>query len=398
MAASVEHTFGAKCRLAPVSRASNEDGRPPVEAQFFYASVIPIDDPLSTSAAQASTESRSSRNQLRPFGRGDNNALEKAWLSLASEQDRIDHDDARHNREQSATAAQKITTRKAQVVEAVAKKHAAKHKGRVQAEELSLPIEDGVPTTPMPACCSELLLDVSEALGRVFCALVRRVTPELDPQIVLQNVLNAMARLRRASSTVSAQQVSRQVPSTETPVFHHDASAMPLEHPADKQRPSVKAEATSRARSISQPLHRPSKLHTPFGSPGPARPPPADDGISGRPFVRVETRDTSVSSSPSQAHKAGSPAPASPVTASFPSKAAAPENSDAALTVKEMEMEHAGTSPAQDDKEIPDTTVEVAVGVSRLHMVSLPMLQMKPIYWSPVNDMAVVTRATWFYR
>ena len=61
-------------------------------------------------------------------------------------------------------------------------------------------------------------------------------------------------------------------------------------------------------------------------------------------------------------------------------------------------MEHAGTSPAQDDKEIPDTTVEVAVGVSRLHMVSLPMLQMKPIYWSPVNDMAVVTRATWFYR
>jgi hypothetical protein len=31
-------------------------------------------------------------------------------------------------------------------------------------------------------------------------------------------------------------------------------------------------------------------------------------------------------------------------------------------------------------------------------MVSLPVLQMKPIYWSPVNDMSIVMRATWFYR
>ncbi|KAF4413677.1 putative phospholipase [Colletotrichum fructicola] len=42
--------------------------------------------------------------------------------------------------------------------------------------------------------------------------------------------------------------------------------------------------------------------------------------------------------------------------------------------------------------------IDVVVGVSRLHMVSIPALQMKPIYWSPVNDIAVVLRATWFYR
>lgn len=42
--------------------------------------------------------------------------------------------------------------------------------------------------------------------------------------------------------------------------------------------------------------------------------------------------------------------------------------------------------------------VEVPVGISRLHMTSLPALQMKPLYWSPVNDIAIVTRATWFYR
>jgi hypothetical protein len=42
-------------------------------------------------------------------------------------------------------------------------------------------------------------------------------------------------------------------------------------------------------------------------------------------------------------------------------------------------------------------TAKVAVGVSRLHEVVLPDLQMEPIYWSPVNDIASVVRGTWFY-
>lgn len=40
----------------------------------------------------------------------------------------------------------------------------------------------------------------------------------------------------------------------------------------------------------------------------------------------------------------------------------------------------------------------IPVGISRLHLVELPALQMKPIYWSPVHDIAGVTRGTWFYR
>ena len=42
--------------------------------------------------------------------------------------------------------------------------------------------------------------------------------------------------------------------------------------------------------------------------------------------------------------------------------------------------------------------VEVPVGISRLHLVKLPILQMEPIYWSPVHDICAVTRGTWFYR
>lgn len=42
--------------------------------------------------------------------------------------------------------------------------------------------------------------------------------------------------------------------------------------------------------------------------------------------------------------------------------------------------------------------VEVPVGISRLHLVKLPILQMEPIYWSPIHDICAVTRGTWFYR
>ena len=41
---------------------------------------------------------------------------------------------------------------------------------------------------------------------------------------------------------------------------------------------------------------------------------------------------------------------------------------------------------------------DVPVGVSRLHKVILPALQMEPIYWSPVHDVVPVTRGTWFYK
>ncbi|KAF2089155.1 hypothetical protein K490DRAFT_38513 [Saccharata proteae CBS 121410] len=43
-------------------------------------------------------------------------------------------------------------------------------------------------------------------------------------------------------------------------------------------------------------------------------------------------------------------------------------------------------------------SAKVPVGISRLHEVVMPTLQMEPIYWSPVNDVAAVLRGTWFYK
>ncbi|EHY53133.1 hypothetical protein HRR83_006022 [Exophiala dermatitidis] len=49
-------------------------------------------------------------------------------------------------------------------------------------------------------------------------------------------------------------------------------------------------------------------------------------------------------------------------------------------------------------KEAQQKKLFVPVGVSRLHLVELPDLIMKPIYWSPINDTSDVIRATWFYK
>lgn len=49
-------------------------------------------------------------------------------------------------------------------------------------------------------------------------------------------------------------------------------------------------------------------------------------------------------------------------------------------------------------KEKEREKVYVPVGVSRLHLVEMPDLIMKPIYWSPINDTSNVIRATWFYK
>lgn len=43
--------------------------------------------------------------------------------------------------------------------------------------------------------------------------------------------------------------------------------------------------------------------------------------------------------------------------------------------------------------------VDITIGNARLYFVEFPSLLMKPIYWTPVaQDVAVVTRGTWFYK
>lgn len=65
-----------------------------LKAQFFYSSPLPLDDPLSV--VPTPTGSVSVKHPPRPFAAGDNNALEEAWLGLASEKDRKNHNKFKH--------------------------------------------------------------------------------------------------------------------------------------------------------------------------------------------------------------------------------------------------------------------------------------------------------------
>jgi hypothetical protein len=388
------HTYGAKCRLAPVSRIEREDEVPPVQAQFFYSSVIPIDDPLSTSSA-VGADTKTNKGQVRPFARGDNNALEKAWLGLMSEPARRAHQDAL---ESQGRATEFDSDRLTSIIQAITAKHWERHRKGYQPQDVAAPTGDVLPTTPVSACCSELVLDVSEELEQAFCALVRRRNAALSIDEVVQQVVLALDRLKKqANDEIETQPFPGSPPfsrpgTASTTNTNHPIARMPkttTDGKSSKRRSTI-SETRTRTSSLSasQPVGQPARSQTPFGSLGLARPPVLDDGISGRPFVRVGSPET-------QSEPGSLPLPgiSSPVR-----DASRTQDQSQATTGQQATTQVTSPKITKAVDTTPLNIAEVAVGISRLHMVSLPTLQMKPIYWSPINDVAVVSRATWFYR
>lgn len=334
------HTYSPACRLAPAPSPEPVAGLediPSMKAQFFYSSPISIDDTLSAATIVGSAESKSIKLPLRPFSPGDTVALEKAWLSFASDRDRRNHRQAQRNRSPSPSLSKENAAKLSAIVAQLATKHREKHD------------REGQPPLAGVVCCQELTIDASAELRKEFCAVTRRRQRSLDHDIVVQGVMEQLKRYKSGPEASLAGQAGKfaSIPLGTSPIPRHISAA--------ESRPS-----TAGGEGELPPL-----------APPPARPAVADDGISGKPFVRVQPSDRSSNTTPEDMSTRGrgrsdstAPPPKSPTEA--------------------IERGH--------------DSVEVPVGISRLHMVSLPVLQMKPIYWSPVNDIVVVTRATWFYR
>ena len=362
---SVRHTYGSECRLAPVAYPtpdSSLEGIPAINAQFFYSSPVPIDDPLSTATVIGAPDGRSAKHVVRPFSQGDNNALEKAWLAFSSAEDRQNHQELRRNPSLSPILATSTAEALSAIVDNLVTTHRARHGG-------SGCRKPGVPTTAgggdvgSSPCCPELVLETAAEIQRVFCAVIRQRTPALEQDTVVQEV---MLRLRATNSLRDG------AASPATLAKGSSTSANALSR-SDAQGPE---RALLSAPSVS-------------GVAIPARVGVADDGISGQPFVRVGTPETPLGSTP--------------VSVSRPDMSArgrAASHSDASDVSNEPRHRASKTPPPRrTPRSRPGgDSIDVPVGVSRLHTVSLPNLQMKPIYWSPVNDIAVVLRSTWFYR
>ncbi|KAI0876338.1 DDHD domain-containing protein [Hypoxylon argillaceum] len=386
------HNFGPQCRLAPARNpfssgdAATAQDIPLVTAQFFYSSPIPIDDPLS--AIAVTNDPKSLRATLQPFSPGDNNALEAAWLGLATDQYSRNHDYARRRRSPSPSLARANAEKLATIARDLAVEHIEKH-AREGSKRDSIPPFDGTGQAlddVAPLCCPELLVDVGLALRNSFCAVARRRQRVLDPKAVAQAVVAEMQTLQTELPAAATEQRGRS--STVTPT---SLSTMIGEHVGPKHEslahihsaPESSGPEQSRgARVHSQTIGHPATEHNPIAA-IPAKSSLADDGISGKPFIRVGTPDNTVFSQPSSLSRAA-PLSSAPTQPEEP-KARLPSSGEARLL--RQPGQHLGKS-----------CVDVLVGVSRLHEVTLPALQMKPIYWSPVNDIATVLRATWFYR
>ncbi|KAI1845424.1 hypothetical protein JX266_008519 [Neoarthrinium moseri] len=399
------HDFGPKCRLAPVVRPftpHDGDAVPPVKAQFFYTSLIPIDDPLSTATIAGSSDAKTASVKPQPFSEGDNNALEKAWLSLASDEYRRNHSQARRDRSPSPSLADLNLGRLREIIHDLAVKHKERHAREGPATETLQQDVEAIPDaeTILPLCCPDLLSDVGIQLRVSFCAVARRRQRALHRERVAHEVMTEMERLSTdAAATVMGEHEASSGPPSNRPRAASLAHATlpanlrenmpPPEKSSSGSRPSSRrgidtvSRETSRARSQSQLTPR-SSLHE--GTPMPIRPAVPDDGISGKPFVRVGTPEStqfSIGSLPRATVDAKPPAPEEPVAEMKPPQ----PSSDMPATL-----------PDRGRRKTRKDTATVPVGVSRLHEVSLPALQMKPIYWSPVNDIAAVLRATWFYK
>ncbi|KAJ5746259.1 hypothetical protein N7520_011441 [Penicillium odoratum] len=63
-----------------------------------------------------------------------------------------------------------------------------------------------------------------------------------------------------------------------------------------------------------------------------------------------------------------------------------------------VRLDDTASEDATQTEDLKELQKKIPVGASRLHLVELPNLKMKPIYWSPLHDVSAVVRATWFYK
>ncbi|KAG6066282.1 hypothetical protein E4U16_000284, partial [Claviceps sp. LM84 group G4] len=377
---STAHNYGQKCRLAPLRRPPHENGMPHAVSQFFYSSVMSIDDAPSAAIHTGSFDRRTAKPQCRPFGRGDNNTLEKAWSDLTRKHSRREHASIRSARSEGLPvdeSAGKKEKKVQAIIEKISLQHLEKHGELYEhgSEGGGLSQE----TTVQPVCCSLLHRDIAQMLHENFCSLLIKYCPELALETLSERILDAM----RNSDSFRSNQSFACHPTSPSHVQESQRD-VEAKRPADIGTDTNKvADDLRRGRSPFSKLTDESFGNRAFlRALKPFSLPPTSTVIPEHLSTHVEVADRHVASPQKEE-------PVDNLTKDNKDK-----GSETTYAASVSEARTAFVNSVTCDK----VTVDVVVGISRLHKVSLPMLHMEPIYWSPVNDVAEVTRATWFYR
>ncbi|KAL8707636.1 MAG: hypothetical protein Q9220_007374 [cf. Caloplaca sp. 1 TL-2023] len=367
MLSTTAHTYGPECSLQPGSNvftrrasAASVDA-PLIRAQFFYSSPLPIDDPLSPVPPPSSKPNAASRVPPRPFSVTDNKALEEAWQSLQkrqSDKHGFGSFRSKRNRSSKATDTTHADVDSSSDSDESQKKHDHSHK-----HGLSSPQSPNDPHLVLCDHPDHIPFDDTMPIG--------------EDEIRQEELEAGIPKKHR------------------TPFHKQDKAEMGGEDDQNSSPVSVR---------LSRPFKRASK-DTPYGSS------PSERDTTGTPFLRVASRLRSRSRhrdvAAADAQRDGAASADEDEIAPDALPGAPPGQSAEAAGPMEPESETGSPIHRSDAmrhrrhssrKQKPTKHVTVPVGVSRLHKVQMPDLNMSPIYWDPVHDISSVIRGTWFYK
>lgn len=401
-----DHTYGPTCHLAREDIKGDTDV-PPLKTQFFYTSPLPIDDPL-TAIPTTSSDPKAAKHSPRPFSPYDNNALEEAWLALGSTRCKNNH------RKLSPSSIRSLTNEEAQrrtvLISELAAKHNKKHEAKQIAKNDTLVAAGSIPciqksedklfAIPGGLCCSELEKDVKCEENKRVAGIKWKPASNAEREALLSDIM--AEQKSQASNTAESNKCSHiavktgdSKPSDSTDKgegrcaieTHHSAA------PEGCEDHGLKSSRTTSCSSQNDDRASRDLKATDPSTTLPSASGPSEIGTTGFPFQRAPSRSVSPILRP--------PTPDTP---------SATQNED----ISYAENQNRTLNASFDDQppEIDETVLvyrckareqakdiaSIPVGISRLHLVKLPLLQMMPIYWSPVHDISAVIRGTWFYR
>ncbi|KAL2843304.1 DDHD domain-containing protein [Aspergillus pseudoustus] len=360
------HTYGPTCLLADddpdLSTWHSLEKPPKPRPQFFYTSSLPIDDPLSSLPPPPSGQAQvDERIPPQPFSVRDHIALEEAWLAIqrTNRQD-ASRPNTRDSRTGSTTAGIAVPGREAVVTREspTGSRQKASLAGSQRGRHIVPGSVSGSRTPPqkLPFRPNE---DSPRAGYQEGGSLERTSDQSTFDSSVGDGIsfANPLHRKRDISPCGNLKSVRRKISGRK-------------EDPGFDGGESVGSQGRrSRDASISG---------SPFLRASTAQPPsPLSRSLES---VSVRNGDQE----PHDDHHAGSYATSKP---------------SGLRTSTYQEQTTDGLETQTDDGSTKEEVdAKIPVGVSRLHLVELPNLKMKPIYWSPLHDISNVLRATWFYK
>lgn len=396
---------------------------PKLIPHFFYSSSLPIDDPLSATSNSSVTDFKSLKQTLQPFLIEDCEALERTWCNLISDIVNLRNEKS----ESSATNHGEISSCYYKTELVNSSEHGSKNlvtlydaasnseiddSLNIRSANSSLNLKAGLTekTCKTKTYNSERIVPHFEVRGESAASCPDHqdksrldgyeIPNSLEP-VVAQNSEHLKGQFedydRRAAVPIL----------TPLPHISNDRPQNPMEIISNPLAPDIKtmkAQAAQRnwetQKSISPGdlkfklenfISEKNRSSTLFSSPK-----SVDAGTTGNPFVKLRSRRSSLvwNFHPSEINSRyfDDDENEKQVTEKYPSNTSV--KSKTASDDKPDILQNEKSELQMNFKKI----YEVPVGISRLHLVKFPSLQMKPIYWSPVNDTASVTRGTWFYQ